>query len=112
MYHITSQWLLDDANALELENDADASLGDDTLELENDADALESAFFVPFSKGSRMCLGHNLAWCELYLVLASIFRKTKIRIHDTSEDDFEYRQYWMPIFRGRQLQGFVQRMED
>ncbi|KAL1669886.1 cytochrome P450 [Schizophyllum commune] len=78
--------------------------------LEEGADALESAHFVPFSRGSRMCLGHNLAWCEMYLVLASIFRKTTIRIHDTDENDFKYRQYWMPIFRGRQFQGFVERM--
>ena len=27
--------------------------------LEDNADALESAYFVPFSKGSRMCLGHK-----------------------------------------------------
>ncbi|KAL1703458.1 cytochrome P450 [Schizophyllum commune] len=51
--------------------------------LEDGADALENGYFVPFSKGSRMCLGHNLAWCEMYLALASIFRKTTIRIHDT-----------------------------
>lgn len=70
--------------------------------LEDGADALENGYFVPFSKGSRMCLGHkcaiilcyetmafvphpfvSLAWCEMYLALASIFRKTTIRIHDT-----------------------------
>ncbi|KAL1748379.1 cytochrome P450 [Schizophyllum fasciatum] len=75
--------------------------------LELGAEALESAYFIPFSKGPRMCLGHNLAWCEMYLVLANILRKTDIRVYDTSEEDFEFRQYWMPIFRKRQLRGFV-----
>ncbi|KAK3331800.1 cytochrome P450 [Cercophora scortea] len=30
---------------------------------------------VPFSRGSRMCIGHNLAWCELYLTLGTLFRR-------------------------------------
>ena len=32
-------------------------------------------YLVPFSKGSRQCLGINLAYAELYLVLAGIFRR-------------------------------------
>ncbi|EED24576.1 cytochrome P450, putative [Talaromyces stipitatus ATCC 10500] len=30
--------------------------------------------YVPFSRGSRKCLGINLAYAELYLVLAVLFR--------------------------------------
>ncbi|KAI4248152.1 MAG: hypothetical protein L6R40_001241 [Gallowayella cf. fulva] len=30
-------------------------------------------YIVPFSKGSRQCLGTNLAYCELYLTLATLF---------------------------------------
>lgn len=30
---------------------------------------------VPFSRGPRSCLGINLAWAELYLIIASVFRK-------------------------------------
>ena len=30
---------------------------------------------VPFSRGSRGCLGINLAWAELYLILAMVFRR-------------------------------------
>ena len=32
-------------------------------------------FLVPFSKGTRMCLGMHLAWAELYIGLATTFRK-------------------------------------
>ncbi|KAL1698779.1 cytochrome P450 [Schizophyllum commune] len=80
--------------------------------LEEGVHALESAYFIPFSKGPRMCLGHYLAWCEMYLVLANVLRKTDITVFETDESDFEFRQYWMPIFRGRQLKGFVEPRMD
>lgn len=32
-------------------------------------------FFVPFSKGTRNCLGINLAYAEIYLSLAAVFRR-------------------------------------
>ena len=32
-------------------------------------------YLVPFSRGTRACLGINLAWAEMYLTLASIFRR-------------------------------------
>ena len=32
-------------------------------------------YLVPFSKGSRACLGMNLAYAELYLSIALIFRR-------------------------------------
>jgi len=39
--------------------------------------------FVPFGRGSRMCLGVNLAWAELYIVLACVFRRKNFALHDT-----------------------------
>ncbi|KAL0573598.1 hypothetical protein V5O48_008357 [Marasmius crinis-equi] len=36
---------------------------------------LESRYLVPFSRGTRLCLGLNLAWAELYLILGNMFRK-------------------------------------
>ncbi|KIK58364.1 hypothetical protein GYMLUDRAFT_246082 [Collybiopsis luxurians FD-317 M1] len=35
---------------------------------------------VPFSKGPRQCLGLNLAWSELYLILGNIFRKLDLSL--------------------------------
>ncbi|KAK0189785.1 cytochrome P450 [Armillaria mellea] len=68
----------------------------------DDIKEIEAKYFVPFSKGPRMCLGHNLAWCELYLLFANIFRKTGY-----PSEDFAFRQYWIPVFRGKQMHGFV-----
>ncbi|KAL4950976.1 cytochrome P450 [Aspergillus filifer] len=45
--------------------------------------------FVPFSKGSRMCLGMNLAYAELYLVLATTFRRYEVELMGVQRDDIE-----------------------
>ncbi|KAI8627729.1 cytochrome P450 [Xylariaceae sp. FL1651] len=45
--------------------------------------------FVPFTKGSRSCLGISLAWAEMYLATATLFRPggPKLSLHDTDESD-------------------------
>ncbi|KAI1116506.1 cytochrome P450 [Nemania sp. NC0429] len=40
-------------------------------------------YFVAFSKGSRMCLGLNLAWAELYIAIATIFCCRDFELYDT-----------------------------
>ncbi|OTA98482.1 hypothetical protein M426DRAFT_258664 [Hypoxylon sp. CI-4A] len=47
--------------------------------------------FVPFTKGSRSCLGINLAWAELYISTAILFRPNgpKLRLYQTQESDIE-----------------------
>jgi len=40
-------------------------------------------YLVTFSKGTRGCLGLNLAYAELYLTLANVFRKFEMRLFDT-----------------------------
>lgn len=42
--------------------------------LDGNQDRLQR-YLVPFSRGTRGCLGVNLAWAEMYLTLASIFRR-------------------------------------
>lgn len=39
-------------------------------------------YLVPFSRGPRSCLGINLAWAELYLIIASIFRRFEFNVDD------------------------------
>ncbi|KAL3483008.1 cytochrome P450 [Aspergillus germanicus] len=48
--------------------------------------------FVPFTKGSRSCLGMNLALAELYLTTAILFRPDglKLSLFDTDESDVRW----------------------
>ncbi|KAI0835727.1 cytochrome P450 [Hypoxylon sp. FL0890] len=47
--------------------------------------------FVPFTKGSRSCLGINLAWAEMYISTAALFRPNgpKLRLYETNESDIK-----------------------
>ncbi|KAJ5392278.1 hypothetical protein N7509_007768 [Penicillium cosmopolitanum] len=40
--------------------------------------------FAPFSKGSRQCIGMNLAYCEMYLVLAHVVRHYDMELYETT----------------------------
>jgi cytochrome P450 len=44
-------------------------------------------YFVAFGKGTRSCLGINLAYCELYLTLASLFQRFKFELYETDATD-------------------------
>ena len=43
-------------------------------------------FFVPFSKGTRWCLGQNLAWAQLYIGIATLFRKVDLKLFETGPE--------------------------
>ena len=43
-------------------------------------------FFVPFSKGTRSCLGQNLAWAELYIGLSTLFRRVDLELFETEPE--------------------------
>lgn len=45
--------------------------------------------FVPFSKGTRMCLGQHLAYAEIYLVSATLIRRYDMQLFEVSHDDIE-----------------------
>ncbi|KAF2228164.1 putative cytochrome P450 [Elsinoe ampelina] len=40
-------------------------------------------YFLPFSRGSRACVGRNLAYCEIYLAAAAILRRFDMELFDT-----------------------------
>ena len=57
--------------------------------LKDDCRALER-YLIPFGRGSRMCVGINLAYAELYLVLATIVRRfPKLRLNGATAYDME-----------------------
>ncbi|KAF0327386.1 major facilitator superfamily transporter [Colletotrichum asianum] len=47
---------------------------------------------LAFSKGSRGCLGINLAYCELYILLALLIVRVfpRMKLHETTEADVAY----------------------
>ena len=54
-------------------------------------------YLVPFTRGTRQCLGMNLAWAELYLTLGMMFRRYgSNEVHDDGDKgvlklfEFEY----------------------
>ncbi|MCJ1395080.1 hypothetical protein MMC18_007961 [Xylographa bjoerkii] len=48
-------------------------------------------FLVPFSRGTRGCIGISFAYAELYLVVAMIFRRFELALYETSrEKDLVY----------------------
>ncbi|KAK1220238.1 hypothetical protein PQX77_017003 [Marasmius sp. AFHP31] len=56
---------------------------------------------LAFSKGPRMCIGINLAWCELYVIMGNVFRKLDMEIYDTTAEDLEFGDYFIPVYRGK-----------
>lgn len=43
-------------------------------------------YMTAFSRGTRACLGQNLAWAEFYILMANVFRKLDFELVDTEED--------------------------
>ncbi|KAK3389367.1 putative cytochrome P450 [Podospora didyma] len=62
-----------------------------------DYNPLMNRNFVPFSKGSRNCLGMNLVYAEMNLALAVIFRPAgpRMRIYETDESDVVLSLDWV-----------------
>lgn len=46
-------------------------------------------YLMPFGKGSRICLGINLAYAELFLTLAALFRRFELELFETTRADVD-----------------------
>ncbi|KAK6331811.1 hypothetical protein TWF718_002353 [Orbilia javanica] len=76
----------------------------DTRELER--------YFMPFSRGSRVCIGLNLAWGELSLTLARLIRRYEISFSDEfKEENMEWRAMFVPLTKGPLLVTVREREE-
>ncbi|KIK60736.1 hypothetical protein GYMLUDRAFT_244294 [Collybiopsis luxurians FD-317 M1] len=71
---------------------------------------------VPFSKGPRQCVGLNLAWAELYLILGNVFRKLDLSLVDENvEVDLRLGKmldYMVPLWEKSEYKAFVKRVHD
>lgn len=55
-------------------------------------------FMVSFGRGTRNCLGVNLAWTELYLTLGMMFRQYRFELHEPDERDVTVgHDYFIPV---------------
>lgn len=50
---------------------------------------LLTRYLGSFSRGTRGCIGVHLAYAEIYLALASVFRKCELELWETTERDVE-----------------------
>jgi cytochrome P450 len=57
-------------------------------------------YLAPFSKGSRACLGINLAYSEIYCTLAVLFRRFELELFETSHEDVALaHEFFVPASR-------------
>ncbi|KAN0069103.1 Cytochrome P450 [Elaphomyces granulatus] len=65
------------------------TLGQSTIGIgpRTSTDSPLTRFLVSFTKGSRSCLGMNLAWAELYIALAAIVRRCELSLFETELAD-------------------------
>ncbi|KAF2210105.1 hypothetical protein CERZMDRAFT_45960, partial [Cercospora zeae-maydis SCOH1-5] len=49
-----------------------------------------SNYLVSFSRGSRACIGLILAYLELYVALATLFRRFDLELFETTRDDVDF----------------------
>ncbi|KAI0389058.1 cytochrome P450 [Xylariaceae sp. FL0594] len=70
--------------------------------------------FVPFSRGTRICLGMYLAWAEMYLVLAALVQKFEFVFEGVSAEDFECvgDQFTIRTRGGPGLPAVVRKVQD
>jgi cytochrome P450 len=57
--------------------------------LKADSERRLSKYLVNFSKGTRSCLGMNLAKAEIYLTLAAVFHRFDMELYDTDRSDVD-----------------------
>lgn len=65
--------------------------------LSPDKSSLQEKYFVPFSKGGRMCIGQPLAICEVYIAIGRFFRRFgpgDLAPLSVGPEDFEFEDYF------------------
>ena len=58
---------------------------------------LLTRYLVAFSRGTRSCTGMHVAYAELYICLANVFRKCDMQLYETTVADVElHSDYFLP----------------
>jgi cytochrome P450 len=73
---------------------------------------LRDKSMLSFSRGSRSCIGMNLANATLHLTVAHMFRRFKIKTTGyTTERDMQWKDNFVPVTLGH-LRGYVEVREE
>lgn len=67
---------------------------------------IHEASLAAFSKGPRSCIGINLAYCELYLLIAAIFRRFDMTLDAGRSGDLSVVEHFVPVFKGPHLHAY------
>lgn len=49
-----------------------------------------SRYNVAFSRGSRTCLGMPMAYCEMFIALATVFRRHELQLFETTKEEVSF----------------------
>ncbi|KAK7047476.1 hypothetical protein VNI00_006707 [Paramarasmius palmivorus] len=64
-------------------------------------------YLVTFGKGPRSCLGINLAWSELYMILGNVFRKLDFHSDGDLQSEVDFGEFFVPLYKGDALSATV-----
>lgn len=76
--------------------------------LQSDSDSAHlKKYLVPFSKGSRQCVGMQLAYCELYLIMAALYAPGRFgfELFETDRSDVEIEHDFFNAFHRLDSRG-------
>ncbi|KAH8996548.1 putative P450 monooxygenase [Lactarius hatsudake] len=90
-------------------SDPDAFIPDRWLG--EDAKTHEASLAV-FSKGPRSCIGINLAYCELYTLIAGVFRRFDVTLDAKRPGDLTIVEHFAPVFKGQHLCAYCKPVSD
>ena len=62
-------------------------------------------FLVPFNKGTRGCVGSNLAMVELYLTIGNLFRYLDMELYETIEEDIRLAHDFFSLDTSKEAHG-------
>ncbi|KAI9459866.1 putative P450 monooxygenase [Lactarius psammicola] len=106
---VVSQWFLCVLRSPAVFPDPDAFIPNRWLG--EDAKTYDASL-VSFSKGPRSCIGINLAYCELYFVIANIFRRFDVTLDAKRSGDMTVVEHFVPVFKGPHLRAYCKPVSD
>ncbi|KAI9511645.1 putative P450 monooxygenase [Russula earlei] len=75
------------------------------------AKACESALSA-FSKGPRSCFGVNLAYAEIHMGIANVFRRFELRVDEARPASLAIKEHFVPLFIGEHLHAYCKPAKD